>query len=136
MRVERRVAKGCLCEAPASSTFQRECRLTQKQEYDRVLKSRASIRVSCGCFKVIAVERNEGTARLGLIVGKRQLRSAVDRNRFKRMVRESFRVSRSTLPGLDVVFQLVGIPDRRFARDVASVWGGLRDRFERARDVG
>lgn len=51
-----------------------------------------------------------GTAakpRLGLVVGKRVLRRAVDRNRAKRLIREAFRVSATSLPELDVVVRVV-----------------------------
>jgi len=134
MRAERKVANAFRCEAITTRTFQRRCRLTDKQEYDRVLKSRAALRWSCGCFRVIAIERATGDARLGLIVGKRQLKRAVDRNRVKRIVRESFRTSRANLPGIDIVFQLVSAPDDRFERDVRSIWNQLRDRREGRHD--
>lgn len=42
-------------------------------------------------------------ARLGLVVAKKHLKRAVDRNRFKRLVRESFRAHQQQLEGLDVV---------------------------------
>jgi ribonuclease P protein component len=42
-------------------------------------------------------------ARLGLVVAKKHLKRAVDRNRFKRLVRESFRSHQEQLAGLDVV---------------------------------
>lgn len=45
-------------------------------------------------------------ARLGLIVGKRVLKRAVDRNRAKRVIRESFR-QRVDMPPVDVVVRLV-----------------------------
>ena len=135
MRAERRVASVYRCEAIKSRAFPRECRLTQKHEYDRVLKSRAAIRMSCGCFRVIAVERASGNARLGLIVGKRQLKRAVDRNRVRRVVRESFRNSRMDLPGVDIVFQLLNAPDDRFERDVSSVWTRLGHERSGANDV-
>ena len=47
-----------------------------------------------------------GEVRLGLIVAKRVLRRAVDRNRAKRVLRESFR-RRADLPPLDVVVRVV-----------------------------
>lgn len=47
-------------------------------------------------------------ARLGLVVGKRALRRAVDRNRAKRVIRETFRVNRRDLPGMDIVVQVTG----------------------------
>jgi ribonuclease P protein component len=135
MRAERRVVSVYRCEATTSRAFQRECRLTQKHEYDHVLKSRAAIRLSCGCFKVIAMQRDAGEARLGLIVGKRQLKRAIDRNRVKRIVRESFRAVRTDLPSVDIVFQLVNAPDGRFERDIVLVWKRLRDRSDGANDV-
>ena len=42
-------------------------------------------------------------ARLGMAVPKRQLKRAVDRNRIKRLIRESFRKHQAQLQGLDVV---------------------------------
>ena len=42
-------------------------------------------------------------ARLGLAIAKRNVRLAVDRNRIKRLVRESFRARRQELAGLDLV---------------------------------
>ena len=41
--------------------------------------------------------------RLGLIISKKNVRRAVDRNRIKRLVRESFRLS-NNLPCADVIF--------------------------------
>lgn len=49
------------------------------------------------------------TARLGLVVGKRALRRAVDRNRARRVLRETFRVRRGDLPALDIVVQVTGM---------------------------
>jgi ribonuclease P protein component len=42
-------------------------------------------------------------ARLGLAVSKKHAKKAVERNRIKRVVRESFRENKSRLAGLDVV---------------------------------
>lgn len=41
--------------------------------------------------------------RLGLIISKKSIKRAVDRNRVKRITRESFRLCQSRLSGLDVV---------------------------------
>lgn len=45
-------------------------------------------------------------ARIGIVVGRRAAPRAVDRNRIKRMVRETFRQVRPLLGGVDVVVQL------------------------------
>lgn len=42
-------------------------------------------------------------ARLGLAIAKKRARRAVDRNRLKRQVRESFRLHRESLGSMDVV---------------------------------
>jgi ribonuclease P protein component len=45
-------------------------------------------------------------ARVGIIAAKRIAPRAVDRNRAKRLVRETFRAMRHRLNGIDVVVQL------------------------------
>jgi ribonuclease P protein component len=47
------------------------------------------------------------SARLGLIVGKRRVGKAHQRNRIKRVVRECFRQRRHLLPSVDLVFQVM-----------------------------
>ena len=62
----------------------------------------------------------DGTdALLGLVIGRKQVKSAVGRNRIKRILREQFRLRRSGLPSLDVVFRLMVKPGRIDGRLVA-----------------
>ena len=42
-------------------------------------------------------------ARLGLAIAKKHVKLAVDRNRIKRVIRESFRYNRQQISGLDLV---------------------------------
>jgi ribonuclease P protein component len=56
---------------------------------------------------VVVLENERGHARLGLSVAKRHHKSAVRRNRVRRVFREAFRLSLAELPGnLDVVMIL------------------------------
>lgn len=48
------------------------------------------------------------TARLGLVVGKRALSRSHERNRAKRVLRETFRRCREALPAMDIVVQVTG----------------------------
>ena len=48
------------------------------------------------------------SARLGLIIGKRALRQAHERNALKRVAREVFRAGRGRMPAVDIVVQLRG----------------------------
>jgi ribonuclease P protein component len=96
------------CQSDRNTTierFRRDHRLTRKDQFDRVLSGR-TVHLRYGCFRLYATPNNEESARLGLIVGKRQLKRAVDRNRVKRVLRETFRINRSQLPGFDIVVQL------------------------------
>jgi ribonuclease P protein component len=87
-----------------------------------VLKSR-TLRVTTPPFVALACPSPTGQARIGLIVGKRHCPRAVDRNRIKRMVRETFRVRRCRLPALDIVIQLVRTPgDLDVRRALDEVW--------------
>jgi len=54
-------------------------------------------------FTVLAAPNDSAACRLGLAIAKRHVKKAVERNRIKRLVRESFRHSREGLAGLDVV---------------------------------
>ena len=42
-------------------------------------------------------------SRIGFAVAKKQLKRAVDRNKVKRLIRESFRLHQNDLPNLDIV---------------------------------
>ena len=59
---------------------------------------------------VMARPNAVGHARLGMIVAKRLLARAVDRNRVKRCIRESFRQVRAELPACDFVVRLIARP--------------------------
>jgi ribonuclease P protein component len=55
-------------------------------------------------FTVVALENALGKQRMGLSVGKRHAKEAVDRNRARRVLREAFRLTRAELPnGIDLV---------------------------------
>lgn len=86
---------------PTRFTFGRNQRLTLDREYQRAFA--AKVRRSRGPITVYANPNQVGLTRLGLSVGKR-LGGAVVRNRFKRLIREAFRLEQHHLPpGYDLV---------------------------------
>lgn len=86
---------------PQSERFSRAARLRDPDAYRRVFAK--PVRSSDSLFTVLARANGVGGARLGLAISKKQLRRAVERNRIKRMVRESFRQQRPSLPPIDLV---------------------------------
>ncbi len=88
----------------ANNTFKRESRLLTSLEYDKVFKHN-TVRASAKGIVILALKKEENTeTRLGLVVPKKVLKRAVWRNRVKRIVRETFRISKHALPNIDVVF--------------------------------
>jgi len=71
-------------------------------DFDRVFRGGSRARSD---LMIVAVHENDlGHSRLGLSVGKRIWKSAVRRNRVRRIFREAFRLGQHELPsGLDIV---------------------------------
>jgi ribonuclease P protein component len=76
-------------------------RLRTRSEFDRVFAK--PTRVGDRWFTVLARANNGQPGRLGLTVSKRVDKRAVQRNRLKRLIRESFRRHQRQLDGLDLV---------------------------------
>ena len=71
---------------------------------DFQLAYREGARAKGGILVVVARPNGLGLARLGLSVGKAIWKSAVRRNRVRRILREAFRLERAQLPpGFDLV---------------------------------
>jgi ribonuclease P protein component len=86
-------------------------------------------------FAVWAQPNARGQSRLGIIAGKKAAARAVDRNRAKRLIRESFSAVFGEIVPVDVVVQLR--TDLR-ALNNAAVRGELRqllENFTRTRDA-
>ncbi len=81
--------------------FNRELRLLTPEHYQRVFDK--AHRAGSPHFTIIARKNTIQTPRLGLAVPKKQIKTAVARNRFKRLARESFRLKQHQLPNKDFV---------------------------------
>jgi ribonuclease P protein component len=81
--------------------FPRRARLRKPRDYDEAFTSQTRLRDRF--FELVVRPRAGASARLGLAISRKALPRAVDRNRVKRVVRESFRERAGRLPGADVV---------------------------------
>lgn len=80
--------------------FPKRMRLLRASEFERVFAARAS--ASDSTLAVYGTTNELGHPRLGITVSRRVGR-AVARNRWKRLLREAFRLSQQRLPPLDLV---------------------------------
>ena len=73
-----------------SLKFPKAARLLNAQDYSQVF-SLCSIRAGATAGTVLALPTPDKRSRLGIIIAKKNVRLATDRNRIKRLVREYFR---------------------------------------------
>lgn len=81
--------------------FPRACRLVKPVQFRAVFSK--PCRVNAGLITLLARENAEASARLGLAIAKKSVKRAVDRNRIKRQIRESFRHHRDMIGAFDLV---------------------------------
>lgn len=82
--------------------FTKKQRLLDSGEFQAVFGD-ARLKVSCRTLLILARPNESPHARIGLVVGKKHLKTAVQRNRVKRQIRESFRHIQQELTGLDII---------------------------------
>jgi ribonuclease P protein component len=87
--------------APTRRDFPKARRLLAARDYQAVFAG--AVKSSDRYLTVLARPNGTLTPRLGLAISKRNVRLAVDRNRLKRLVRESFREHQQALGGRDFV---------------------------------
>lgn len=111
-------------------SFPLQLRLRAAQEFDAVFKQ-GDFRASERHLLCLARGNRCSHARLGMVVSKRNVPLAVQRNRIKRVIRESFRRNCSNLPHCDVVLLcrqgLAGMDNRSIDETLAKLWDRLRD---------
>ena len=73
-----------------SHKFPKTARLLNAHDYSQVFEN-CSIRAGSTAGTVLALPASDNRSRLGIIVAKKNVRLATDRNRIKRLVREYFR---------------------------------------------
>lgn len=99
--------------------FPKSLRLLRGAEFDGVFGAKCS--AADGVLVVYAWPNSLGHPRLGLVVS-RKVGKAVRRNRWKRLLREAFRMAQHDLPAMDFVC----LPRLRDQPTLAAVQGSLR----------
>jgi len=107
--------------------YSREYRLTKPAEFQFVFQK--ARKIPSRDHTILVRENDLGHPRLGLIVSKKCSKLAVERNRFKRVVRERFRREKNSIGGFDVlVIARPGLAKKDNARldsGLKSLWAAL-----------
>lgn len=85
----------------ASCGFPKTRRLVRKKQFERVFAQSHKVKVQN--LTVLACPNDYSHPRLGLIISKRSTKTAVARNRIKRLTRETFRQLQHRLGRIDLI---------------------------------
>ncbi len=85
-----------------SFSFGREHRLLNTDDFQQVFDS-VDIRLSKKNLLILVRRIRSEKPRLGIIISRKNIKLSVDRNRCKRIIRESFRIHQSQLQGCELV---------------------------------
>jgi ribonuclease P protein component len=109
------------------ATFGKEKRLLNAKDYSRVFDG-AEVKASHKNLLLLAIKNNEPGHRLGLVIAKKNVRLAVQRNRMKRVAREFFR----SLPLSDNSMDVVLLARRGMDQlDNAELYSILRQQWQK-----
>uniref|UniRef100_E6QUR1 Protein C5 component of RNase P (Modular protein) n=1 Tax=mine drainage metagenome TaxID=410659 RepID=E6QUR1_9ZZZZ len=110
-----------------TAKFLRTQRLLNAKQFAYVLNLHCCARGTY--LQVCARPCSYNHARLGVVAGKKQLRTAVSRNFAKRQIREFFRLNQHLIPVMDYVVRINRVI---FPADVVPLHGELLHLFKRA----
>lgn len=106
-----------------------ERRLRRKSEFDAAYAE--GRRFGDGFFGMVARANGTTGPRLGLAVATKVAGSSVERNRIRRLIRESFRLCQRQLPALDIVVsaraRARGARNAELAASLETLWNKVRE---------
>lgn len=115
--------------------FPRKCRLLDGGQFQPVF-DQPDYRCSGPHFLLLARHNQRPHPRLGLVVGRRRARRAVDRSLIRRLAREGFRLRQHQLAGLDIIILLrapLRTRDRQALRaELDELWQRLLAKYGQA----
>jgi len=115
----------------SDNAFPEKNRLIAASEYKKVFTK--AVRSTDKYFTVLATAGSSKEPRLGLAISKKNTRLATDRNRLKRIIRESFRHNKQIVSGLDLVvmakFGAAKVDNRKLFESLSTHWKNLSRKF-------
>lgn len=115
--------------------FRPEQRIRNSAGFQAVFDS-SQCKVAQPQYLVLVRGNTETKARIGFVIARKKVRFAVQRNRIKRLVRNSFRLHQYDLPAVDVVFiarqGLDGLTNVDLDNALKKTWQQLNRRYSAA----
>lgn len=114
--------------------FPRSVRLLSSGDFRNVFDT-VTCKASNAHFVLLAQHQNSESARIGFVIGKKNVRKSVQRNRIRRVIRESFRHRRRDIPALDIIVLVRKGADQfdneQIGKQLDYLWRKLRQRAEK-----
>ncbi len=112
-------------------SFPSQFKLNKPEEYQKVFAN--PLKSTDKFFTVLAIQNENGYARLGLAIAKKNIKRAIDRNKIKRSARESFRLQQQ-LGNWDIVIlarrEAATAPKKILTRSLNKHWLKLAQRCD------
>ena len=113
-------------------SFSRDYRLTKAADYQYVFAD--AKRFGNPNFTLLVRANSLGHPRLGLAIAKKNVKLAINRNRIKRLIRESFRHEVSDLPSIDIIAMCrtsaVELPSSEIRTQLETQWRYIRKKLQ------
>ena len=112
-------------------SFSRGQKLLTADQYKMVFSK--SKRFGNKSFTVLARRNSLSHPRLGLAISKKAVKNAVDRNRIKRIFRESFRLNQHKLPNVDIIAMcksdVLSLDKKEMHKQIETQWRFMQKKF-------
>jgi len=117
-----------------SNTFPRELRLVTPSQFSRVFDH--PVKAVSDHITLLAKFNDLENPRLGLTIAKKKEKTAVGRNRIKRIIRDSFRLNQHNLPNIDIVViarnQIGEADNKHLHKQLNKLWKKIALRCEQS----
>jgi ribonuclease P protein component len=104
--------------------FNRALRLLTPGHFQTVFSN--PIRFGSKHFTVLVKQNSQQAPRLGFAIAKKRIKLAVQRNRIKRLTRQSFRLNQHNLPDIDMVFMAKSgadqLENQEITTQIETIW--------------
>ncbi|GAA5131027.1 ribonuclease P protein component [Thalassotalea piscium] len=116
-----------------TNKFNRESRLLTPGHFKSVFSN--PTRFSSKHFTILITKNCDNNNRLGLAIAKKRVKLAVQRNRIKRITRESFRLNQTTIPNIDIVVMVKSgidkLENHEINHQIEKIWQKIIQRYNR-----